>query len=141
MNNLATYIELKDKLFTDRTVCDLRSMALSDLLVSMTPLWYLSQTEGSAGHLISKIIDAKLTAEEEVFADGVIAELPEADSELHQQALTELGRRARIRRRTVETPSIHAANRLAPIFIDAFCTKSYVIDWTKLVRFVDDHVA
>ena len=142
MNELSEYIEQKDMAFTELTLRELRTLNLVDLVRSRSPFWYQSQTEGSAGQLIAKIIDAKLTAADEAFAQSMIAELTTGKgAATRQEYMTELGRRANIRRRATETASIHAANRLLSQFVDEFCTQSCAINWAKICSFVDRQAA
>jgi hypothetical protein len=141
-NDMSEYIESRDSAFTRRTISELESIELPELLKSRTPFWYQSQTEGSAGHLIIKVIDAKLAASDEAFARSALAELATAKSrEYRGEVLKALGLRAKTRRRATHTACAHAANRLTRDFFNAFCTKTCAIDWVKLVSFVDEQAA
>ena len=138
MNELSEYIEKKDMAFTELTLRELRTLNLVDLVRSRSPFWYQSRAEGLVGDLMARIVDAKLTADDEAFGQSLIVELTKAKGEtIRREAMTALEHRAKSRRRATETDRIHALNRLFSQFVDEFCTESYAIDWAKLWSFAD----
>jgi hypothetical protein len=133
---LNEFIHRRSTAFAKQTAAELATLELDELLRSNSAFWYQSQQDDAAD-LISKLIETRLTTSDEKFARSVLDELGGfGNQDLYEQAVMQVGKHSKERRRTIDIDRVHAGNRLTREFIRGYCAKSFAIDWQKLVRFV-----
>ena len=126
------FISAQSELLTEQTKAGLAQLRLDELLRTKSTFWFHSQQgRGYVSDLIEKLIDEKLTNEDEAFARQIFSKMMGMGT---TEAIQHLAVCTKVRRSEIKTVSAHAENRLIRDFIARFCNESFGIDWIAVSR-------